>query len=183
MNAVIDSPARFLLADSSAINVVVIYEDFLSGARAKHFAERLAEGLGSRCPLSESMWRSDLLDCPPIAAEAASSAADCEYLVISLRGDRVLTSATREWLKAQLNGAAGNLTCVIALLGSGEISPRVLDGNRHYLRGLCAENRVEFCAHAGMRWAEKPVPKGDGQKERNALDFPVRRGLPAPLDE
>jgi hypothetical protein len=172
MNAMIDSPQSVRVADSAAIRVTVIYEDFLSGARAKRFAERLAEGLDSLCPLSESMWRSDLLDCPSIALEAATAAEDCEYLIVSLRGDRVLSPATSRWIEAQLNGAAGRLACVIALLGSGDGTSRIMEGNRQYLRGVCAANRVEFCAHAGMASVERTIP-----------DFSVRRCLPAPLDD
>ena len=160
------------VGDSATINATIIYEDFLSGTRAKHFAERLAGSLGATCPLSDSMWRIDFLDCPPIAMEAGSAAADCEYLIVSLRGDRDLTPATREWIETQLAGAAGRLLCVIALLGSGAGTPRVLDGNRQYLRGVCAANGVEFCAHAWARSAERAMP-----------DFPVRRYLPAPLDD
>lgn len=182
MNAVIDSPKRFLLADSSAIKVIIIYEDFLSGARAKHFAERLAKGLGSICPLSESMWRSDLLDCPSTAVEAASAAADCEYLIVSLRGDRALSTALRHWIEAQLDGAAGRLTCVIALLGSEDGTTRIRDGNRHYLRGVCTANRVEFCAHAGMPPAVGAVTDSRAEKEGSGLGFSLRP-LPALLDD
>jgi hypothetical protein len=182
MNAVIDSPTRLLLADSSAIKVIIIYEDFLSGARAKHFAEQLAEGLGSTCPLSVSMWRSDILDCPSIAVEAARASADCDYLIVSLRGNRVLTPAARRWIEAKLNDAAGQLTCVIALLGSGAGTSRVLDGNRQYLRDVCAANRVEFCAHARMPSIQSAVTDSRGRKQRNEFDFEARRCLPAPLD-
>lgn len=184
MHAANDSPIRLLLADSSAIKVTVIYEDFLSGARARNFAERLGDGLGSRCPLSESMWRSDLLDSPSIALEAAKAAEDCEYLIISLRGDRVLTSATRGWIEALLNnGAATHPNCVIALLGSGDGTPRILDGNRKFLRDVCAANRVEFCAHAGMPWAGIAGTSFRGKQGRSEIDFSVRRCLPAPLDD
>lgn len=184
MNALIDSPTAPLLADSSAIKVTVIYEDFLSGARARNFAERLADGLGSRCPLSESMWRCDLLDSPPIALEAAKAAEVCEYLIVSLRGDRALTSATRGWIEALLNnGAATHPTCVIALLGSGDGTPLILDGNRKFFRDVCAANRVEFCSHAGMPSAGNAGTNFRGKKDGSESDFSVRRCLPAPLDD
>ncbi len=172
MNAVLASPEYLPPADSTAIHVAIIYEEFLSGARAKHFAEQLAEGLGSTCPLAESMWRSDMLECPSIATLAAGAAADCDYLILSLRGDRVLPPATRGWIEARLDGAAGHLACVIALLGSDDGKSRVLDGNRQYLRAMCAANRVVFFSHAGISPAESA-----------ATDFSMRRGMPAVLDD
>jgi hypothetical protein len=183
MNAVLDCPERFSPAHSSEIEVIILYEDFLSGARAKHFAERLAEGLGSKCPLSQSMWRSDLLDCPSIAMEAASAAADCEYLIVSLRGDRVLSSATRGWIEEQVERAPSRLSCLIALLDSGDGTRRVLDRNRHYLRRVCAANRVEFCAHARMPSAVTTAANSRGSMKGFEVEFSVRRGLPAPLDD
>ena len=83
-----DSSERLPSAASSALKVTVLYEDFASGTRAKHFSENLAERLGSSCPLAESLWRCDLLEYPPIAAEVARSAANSAYLIIALQWGR-----------------------------------------------------------------------------------------------
>ncbi len=94
------------LADSSAIKVAIIYEDFATGTRAKHFAERLASRIEPSSPLSQTLWRSDLLESWPIANAATRATADCDYMIVSLRSDTALPVATRDWIEAQLDGAA-----------------------------------------------------------------------------
>lgn len=165
------------------IRVAIIYDEFLSGARAKHFAERLAAGLGTICPLSESMWRSELLECPPVADDAARKSAECDYLMISLCGNQVISGAMRQWFEALLMGAADRLTCVIALLGSDEGDARIVEDNRQFLRDVCVANGVQLFSHAGM-----PSPSGWGRGASRgngaaAEVFPVRPGPPAPLDD
>lgn len=148
MNAEIEPPEYLSDTDASTIKVAVIYEDFASGTRAKHFTDRLAAELGCASMLSESLWRSELLESPAIADEAARDAAGCDYLIVSLRGDRILPLATRQWIEAQLRSAAWRNTWVVALLGSDQGKRRVLNGNRHFLRSVCAANGLEFFSMA-----------------------------------
>jgi hypothetical protein len=182
MNALIDYPASGPVADASAIQFTIIYDEFLSGARAKQFAERLAEQIGCTCRLSESLWRSDLFDRPTIAGAAACATAECDYLIVSLRGDHVLPPAARRWIEAVLDGAAGHLACVIALLGCDDGKPSVGDGSRDYLRAVCAANHVEFFSHSGMPSAQGEVTDFR-EMPVSAVDFSVRPRMPAPLDE
>ncbi|MGB8169012.1 MAG: hypothetical protein WCF18_16060 [Chthoniobacteraceae bacterium] len=182
MQAEINSPERIPSADSSAIKVAIIYEDFASGTRAKHFAERLAEGLESHCPLSESIWRSELLEYAPLAERAARAAADCDYLIISLRGDRVLPAATQIWIGAQLDGAAARGTALIFLADSYHGKWRVVEGTRRYLRTACEAKGVNFFSHAitappgdwSSRWTAGTAPV--------AIELPVTLRMPALLD-
>ncbi len=171
----IHSPQPSPSADSSTIKVVIIYEDFASGVRAKHFTERLSEELGCSCEFSESLWRSELLEIPVVAADAARDAASCDYLVVSLRGDGALPWATRRWIEAQLDGAAGRRPWVIALLGSEQGKRRVLDGNRHYLRSTCAARGVDFFSLAESQSAEPVTKRQRGQANTLAPDSPASR--------
>ena len=181
MNAESISPAGNAGADSPAINVTIIYEDFASGTRAKHFAERLADGLGCHCPLSESIWRSELLECPPLAEQASHAAADCDYLIVSLRGDRVLPAATRNWIEAQLGGAAQRGAGLIVLSDSFHAKWRVVEATRQYLRTVCAAKGVAFFSHALTTPAEAAAPNLPDEKASAALDPPPAPWMPALL--
>ena len=144
-----DSPERPFLATSSALKVTVLYEDFASGTRAKHFAENLAMSLGSSCPLTECMWRCDLLEYPAIADDVARSAATSDYLIIALRWGRALPLAARAWLEKQIEVTARWPTSLVVLLlqPEGESGPggwRASGGACHHLRSLCAEKHVLF---------------------------------------
>ena len=149
-----DLQERFPVADATALKVTIIYEDFPSGLRAKHFAELLGECLDCSSQFSETFWRSDLLACPPVADEAASLAADCDYIIVSLRGDQVVPSAARRWIEAQLDGAAGHGLGLIALVSAGGVVEpggetwRAGAGARHDLRSLCAGKNVPFFCHS-----------------------------------
>ena len=161
MKTEFDSPACLPGEDSSALKVTIIYDDFACGARAKNFAERLAAQLGSACPLAESLWRSDLLEYPPIAAEAARATAGCDYLIVALHADRVFPLATRQWIEARLDGAAGHGTGLVMLLNSGGENRgaglRAPGNARHHLRSRCAEKGVPFFCSAGTLSADDAV--------------------------
>lgn len=169
------------LVDPAELKVTIIYEDIASGQRAKHFAESLAERLESACPLAETMWRSDLLESPLVAELAARAAADCEYLIVSLRGDRVLPFAVRQWIEAHLDGVAEHGTWVVGLLGAYGAKRRTLDGNRHYLRCVCAAKGVEFFSLASIP-PEEAEPSVFASTTTNAAEFePWPQRLPALL--
>lgn len=130
--------------DSSRLKIAIVYEDFASGTRAKHFADRLAERLDSTCDVSGSLWRSELLACPAIAAEASLDAADSDFLIVSLRGDHVPTCSTRQWIKAQLATAARRGAALIFLADGIRGGRRVAEATRKYFRKTCAGSDVPF---------------------------------------
>jgi hypothetical protein len=181
MKAEVDSPERIPFANVSALKVAIIYEDFASGTRAKHFAERLADGFSCHCPLAESLWRSELLESPEIAADAARAAADCDYLIISLRGDRLLPLATRQWIEAQLDGAASPAAGLIILADSFQGKWRVVEGTRHYLRTLCIAKGVPFFSHAITNPEAEMKPSFRNNSAPASLAIPLGR-MPAQLD-
>jgi len=146
-------------SEAAELRVTILYEDFASGVRAKHFAENLAGDLGSVCHLSESLWRLELLERPGIAGQAAKAAEHCDYLIIAVRGDHALVPAARRWIEAQLEGAADRGAALIALIGmDGTIRPAG-DGARAYLHSLCAGKGLPFfCSMATPGREETGVP-------------------------
>lgn len=154
------SPESFIAGDSAALKVTIIYEDFARGARAKHFAEELAKRLGSPCPLTESMWRCDLLEYPQIADDAARAVADSDYLIVAFHRERTLPLATREWLGVQIQAAAREdtgLSVVLLNFGGGTAGWRIRGDARPYLRTICAENGIPFFCHAEGRAVDELV--------------------------
>jgi hypothetical protein len=130
-------PAPFVHPFSS-MKVAIVYEDFASGARARHFVEQLAKRLESACDISRSLWRSELLGLPSIAQDAARDAAECDYLVVSLRGDHVPSHLLRHWVKDQLETAAARGAAVIFLSDANHGKRRAVEATRSYFRSLCA---------------------------------------------
>ncbi len=168
-------------ADSSALKVTVLYEDFATGTRAKHFSENLAERLDSSCPLADALWRCDLLEYPPIAAEVARSAAASDYLIIALQWGRALPLAACAWLESQLALAARCRTALVVLLlhPGGEIRSgerwRTLGDVRHHLRALCEEQGVLFFCSAEAQPSDELIAALRQHKEPSA---PARASHP-----
>lgn len=174
----IDSPECAAVADASAIEATIIYEDFAGGLRAKIFAERLAEQLGCACHFSETFWRSDLLECPPIAAEAIRAAEDSDYLIVALRGDRILPFFTRQWIERQLDRAAASGASLIVLPGCDQGTHGVVEATRRHFRSLCARKGVAFFSHAMMPpVADAPAGLRDEEKADD-LAYPAPRWTP-----
>lgn len=174
----IESPECSPVADSSAIKVAIIYEDFASGLRAKNFAERLAEQLGCACRLADSFWRSDLLECPPIAAEAARVAADCDYLIVSLRGDRVLPLTARRWIEMQLDGAAGGGAALVVLPDADQGKWQVVEATRDHFRTVCARKGVAFYSHATGQPADRARTSAGHHEEATEAGRSEQRWTP-----
>jgi len=151
------------IAESSTIRVSIVYDDFSSGARAKRFADSLADHLGSHGSLCETLWRCDLLENPWFAEQAADESTGGDYIIISLRGDRVLPFGVRQWIEGQLEAAAEHGTWVIGLLGCHQGKHRIVDCNRHFLRCACAARGVHFFSLATITPPEpRLAARGDG---------------------
>jgi len=164
----IDSADSFPTADSSSIRIAIIYEDFATGTRAKHFAELLAESLRRPCPLSETIWRSELLEYPPLAAQAARAAAECDYLIVSMRGDHVPAYAMRQWIEAQLDGAGNRGMGLILISNSSQGKWHVVKATRHYFRCVCAVKDVAFFSYP-LKLTGKGEALGSRMEEEAAV--------------
>jgi hypothetical protein len=134
-------------AGSSTISVAIIYEDFASGVRAKRFTERLATELRCTCQLSDSLWKSELLEYSTIAGAAALVTATSDYILVSLRGERILPFAARQWIETQLDTAELHIDGLIVLADYRFGKVRVLEGLRRYLRCICSTKGVPFFSY------------------------------------
>ena len=68
-------------------NVVIMYEDFGTGKRAKKGFDYVAEELGNDLEFRHSMWRLDVLQEPTLSVMAAPALAEADLLILSLRGE------------------------------------------------------------------------------------------------
>lgn len=179
MNTEIESPESVLpAADFSAIKVTIIYEDFASGVRAKNFAEQLAEQLGTACHLSESFWRADLLANEQIATEANRTAADFDYLIISMRGDRILPLNTCDWIEAHLDSAASRGAAMVVLPDQDQGKWRIVEATRQQFRFMCVMKGVAFFSHGMTPPADDALPDECRGDEAEELAFTAQSETP-----
>jgi hypothetical protein len=103
-------------------NVVIMYEDFGTGKRAKKGLDYVAEELGEDMEFRNSMWRLDVLQESELGVMAAPALAEDDLLMISLRGDSRLPAKIRALIDERLAQTA-NHDCALVALFEGVTSP------------------------------------------------------------
>lgn len=112
-------------ADASVLpylNVVILYEDFGTGLRAKHSLDLLPKRLPPNAPLNTKLWRIELLADPLLGEQAALEAAVADVIIISLHGRRGLPDQVQQWLTRWLAHKEPRRYALGVLLDSGEAS-------------------------------------------------------------
>ena len=67
-----------------AFRVVILYEDFATGLRARKACDFLAKELGTTCRFRPELWRCDVLEDPPLQRRVARAVARADLLVVSV---------------------------------------------------------------------------------------------------
>jgi hypothetical protein len=140
-------------ADGSTTGITIIYEDLATGLTAKRFSDLLWQSLGVTQQVTPACWRSELIRLPAIAAEMARDAVASEFVILSLRGDTVLSPAAKRWNQDWMK-AAGGRSSLIALFDPGR-STGAAEEIRAYLRRASADAGVPFFAHYRVPSAEE----------------------------
>jgi hypothetical protein len=100
--------------------VVIMYEDFGTGKRAKKGFDYVAEELGNDLEFRHSMWRLDVLQEPTLSIMAAPALAEADLLILSLRGDSRLPTKIRALIDDRLAQTV-NHDCALVALFEGVI--------------------------------------------------------------
>jgi hypothetical protein len=112
-------PERAEAAVIPCLNVLILYEDFGTGLRAKHSLDMLPKQLFAPAPWSTKLWRIDLLSDPLLSEQAALEAAAAEVIILSVHGCGELSATVREWLNTWLSRKQ-NRPCVLGVLLDSE---------------------------------------------------------------
>jgi hypothetical protein len=102
-------------------NVVIMYEDFGTGKRAKRALDHVAEELGNDLEFRHSMWRLDILQDTKRNVLAAPALAEADLLIISLRGERQLPAKIHALIDERL-AQTRNHDCALVALFEGVAS-------------------------------------------------------------
>ncbi|MEQ1859468.1 MAG: hypothetical protein ABMA13_05990 [Chthoniobacteraceae bacterium] len=148
---------------ASALRSFIAYDDFAAGERGRAFASALSNTLGAGGGSNESLWRLDLFAEPGNADELAHTAANSDFVILSLRGDRELPDAAWAWLKAWLPLVGDRQVNLMAIFeGAHQLHVRSI---RRELREMAGEAGVEFFTHTTNTPAARTVPE-ESENER-----------------
>jgi len=159
----------------SPCGTTILYEDRATGLRAKHFSDMLTASLGDGHPIEPTCWRLELIDLPGLASEISQEAATSEFLLLSLRGDSSLSSATKQWLESLLERVDAGTTSLIALFDPVRSVAPHAESMRCYLRQVTAQAGVTFFAHCSTTLDASDREPADEDAEFAAISKPRRR--------
>jgi hypothetical protein len=144
-----DSVATQPPADSSisetppVFNVVLVFEDFNTGKRAKRAYDFLAANLTHEWQLISQMWKFEVLSIPELRELAAKDAAMANLIIVSSRGDRELPDPVKDWIEMWL-GYGGDAVALVALFDSPPEQARHARATQTYLERVARRGQMEF---------------------------------------
>ena len=135
------------LDDKSKFKVVVIYEDGPTGRRAKHFYDKLVHELEDECAFSLQLWSFKVLAIPEFRRSAVESAAQADFVILSLHGKAGLPVDIREWIETWSKLIIGKGPALIALVDKSMTRGGTNASALAYLKGVAKRTKVDFFGH------------------------------------
>jgi hypothetical protein len=132
------------LDDKSKFKVVVIYEDGPAGRRAKHFYDKLIHELEEECAFSLQLWSFQVLAIPELRESAVESAAQADFVILSLHGKAGLPVDIREWIETWPKLIVGKGPALVALVDKSTTRGGTNDSALAYLKGVAKRTEVDF---------------------------------------
>jgi hypothetical protein len=132
------------LDGKSKFKVVVIYEDGPAGRRAKHFYDKLIHELEDECAFSLQLWSFQVLAIPELRESALESAAQADFVILSLHGKAGLPVDIREWIETWSKLIIGKGPALIALVDKSTTRGGTNASALAYLKGVAKRTEVDF---------------------------------------
>src|SRR5690348_17788474 len=82
-----------------SFEVLLAYQDFSSGIRAKEFFDRLVRDHGRLFRFLCHLWKFDVLLAPELGDQAVAEAADADMIVIATHAQTELPPAVKDWVE------------------------------------------------------------------------------------
>lgn len=89
---------NILNPSATGLNVLVAYDNLVSGIRAKDLCDRLAQHFKPTCQLTLSFWSLSALRLPLLAQAAIDEAAQTDLLIVAVNGDATLPPPIKSWI-------------------------------------------------------------------------------------
>ncbi len=125
-------------------NVVIAYEDFETGKRAKRIYDYLAENLGHDCLFGNQMWKFDVLGIPKLREMAAGDAMMADIVIISCHGAE-LPPEFKAWVELWVAEPSHSIA-LVALFDYLETHEPQAKEARAYLADVAQRGQMEFFA-------------------------------------
>ena len=126
------------------VEVLILYEDFDTGLRAKRSLDFLPDQFPAHAKLSAKLWRTQLLSDPLLGEQAALEAAAAEVIILSVHGRSALPAEVRAWLNRWLGHKRRRPYALGVLLDSGGASEGSGNPVVGYMQAVAAAAGVDL---------------------------------------
>lgn len=136
------------------LRVMLMYEDFPTGTRAKDIFDQITDHPELNADFSLDLWRLNLLCDAELNQRAAESAARSDMVVLSTHGRQELAAEVQLWLFHWLQKAGDKPGALVVSLDAapGELPSE--NRTLNFLRALAEPAGVDVFAHFGEPAAE-----------------------------
>ena len=141
--ATLPSAASSDREDIPIFSVVIAFEDFNTGKKAKRAYDYLVGNLSREWQVTSQMWKFEVLTLPELREMAAKDAAMANLIIVSSRGDRELPAGVKDWIKIWL-GYKGDAVALVALFGCAPEQAEHARATQTYLERVAKRGNMEF---------------------------------------
>ena len=127
--------------------VVLTYQDFHCGIRAKEFFDRLVRDHGSFFRFLCHLWRFDFLSAPELSSQAIAEAVNADMIVIAARAQAELPALAKAWIE-RWRREPRTPGALVALLDGVGLSSSSVSAVCTYLRDVAATSQMRFFCNA-----------------------------------
>jgi len=137
-------PAVGQLPLAPQVEVLILYEDYGTGLRARRSLDRLPEHLPSGARLSTKLWRIELLADSLLHEQAAVEAAAADVVILSVHGRSALPPTVQTWLNRWLRPRQRRAYALGVLLDPEEASRGSANPVAAYMQQVAAIAGVDL---------------------------------------
>ena len=139
---------------ASALEAMILYEDFGSGLRAKQVLDRVVRPLVPDVEMSLQLWRMDVFE-DLVGSPGAEEAGNPEVVIVSTRGVRAMPGPVMRWFKNWMVSRQGQRSLIVVSTDSargGGTNPVLA-----FARECALKGGVDLLVHSG-----RPESEGAG---------------------
>ncbi len=149
-------------------NVVIVYEDFVTGTRAMTVYDSLARSLANHYEFTNSAWKFEILRQASLKTIAVFDALEADLILISSHAGDELPDEVRAWIDLSLRQAnQTNCALVLLLAETDEMIGRLAPAHS-YLQEVADQYKLDFFSQAvdapGLPVAPRLSPERDGER-------------------
>jgi hypothetical protein len=126
------------------VRILIVYEDMVTGQKARYVAEQLVGSLGPNYKCETSLWKFEVLKVPDISAMAAYEARQADLIVFAAQKDKELDDEVKQWIQNWIPFKERGDSCIVALLLRSEGDPPLASPLYSYLSKVAKKSGLDF---------------------------------------